>query len=46
MNNPQKDFMKFQEWVIRFDGKIKQSEKLINSEEYHKSLKLNLNRNV
>ena len=30
--------LKFQEWVVRFDGKIKQSETLINSSEYHEKL--------
>ncbi len=40
MNDPEKGFLKCQEWVVRFDGKIKQSEKLIDSQEYHKRLKL------
>ena len=39
MNSNEKDHVKVQEWVVRFNGKINQSEKLIDSEEYHKKLK-------
>tara|TARA_Y100001968_G_C19284960_1_gene681178 strand:- start:422 stop:562 length:141 start_codon:yes stop_codon:yes gene_type:complete len=35
-----KDPMKFQEWIVMFDGKIKQSETLINSKEYHQNIKV------
>ncbi len=38
MNNSERNQIKCQEWVVRFDGQIKQSEKLINIEEYHKNL--------
>ena len=40
MNDLEKKLLKCQEWVVRFDGKIKQSEKLIDSAEYHRKLNL------
>ncbi len=38
MNDPEKKILKCQEWIVRFDGKIKQSEKQIDSDDYHKNL--------
>ena len=38
MNNSPKKLIKVQEWVVRFDGKIKHKEEFIAKEEYHKKL--------
>ena len=39
MINLETKFVKCQEWIVRFDGKIKKSETLINSDQYHKDLR-------
>ncbi len=39
MSTDKKDFIKVQEWIVRFDGEIKQSEKLIDKEQYYKKAK-------
>ena len=38
MNDPVKKPLKCQEWIVRFDGNIKQSEKIVDSDDYHKKL--------
>ena len=37
--------IKLQEWVVRFDGSIKQSEKSISSDVYHNKMNNNNKRN-
>tara|TARA_Y100001968_G_scaffold280565_1_gene277149 strand:+ start:22500 stop:22640 length:141 start_codon:yes stop_codon:yes gene_type:complete len=39
MSIDKKDFIKVQEWIVRFNGEIKHSEKLIDKEKYYKHLK-------
>ena len=39
MSDLKSDVLKIQEWVVRFDGQIKQSEQLISLAKYHENLK-------
>tara|TARA_Y100001968_G_scaffold320785_1_gene354269 strand:- start:457 stop:597 length:141 start_codon:yes stop_codon:yes gene_type:complete len=39
MSEIKKDFLKIQEWVVRFDGQIKQSQQLISLRDYNESSK-------
>ncbi|WP_320664980.1 hypothetical protein [Prochlorococcus sp. MIT 1223] len=39
MTTPEKSEIKLQEWIVRFDGQIKQSEEIIDTQEYHENLK-------
>tara|TARA_B100000700_G_C14755191_1_gene719426 strand:- start:348 stop:488 length:141 start_codon:yes stop_codon:yes gene_type:complete len=38
MTESTKDNIKLQEWTVRFDGQISHSEKMINSDIYHKNV--------
>ncbi len=46
MNIPSNEEIKLQEWLVRFDGKIKQSEELINSKDYHKHINEDLEKSL
>tara|TARA_Y100001968_G_C19258637_1_gene668090 strand:+ start:783 stop:917 length:135 start_codon:yes stop_codon:yes gene_type:complete len=43
MSNAKDNSLKHQEWVIRFDGQIKHSEKFLDKDDYNKDIKENLN---
>ena len=38
MDNLKTNQIKIQEWIVRFDGQIRQSQKLIETQEYHEKL--------
>ena len=39
MSSPEKRQLKLQEWIVRFDGQVRQSEEIIDTQEYHENLK-------